>query len=216
MSLAACGVELILLDEFHHFADRNQPKLMYRVADWLKVLIAETHIPVVLFGLESCLDVFKHNEQLARRFSARFALNPFDWDDDQSRKDFRGFLKTVAKKLPFRRVPLFHERELAFRLYVASGGCLGYLMRIIRGAALGAIEDGRDAVDEADVERAYVEEVWDAELQPANPFSKEFDVVKAEKDREHQKARERFIRKATAPSPDRASARAALRGRRAA
>jgi Cdc6-like AAA superfamily ATPase len=37
--LKACRVELIFLDEFHHFIDRESDKVLKNVCDWLKNLI---------------------------------------------------------------------------------------------------------------------------------------------------------------------------------
>ena len=68
--LAACKVELIVLDEFHHFIDRESQRVLRNVCDWLKNLILNTRIPVVLFGLPESKRILEFdNSQLSRRFT---------------------------------------------------------------------------------------------------------------------------------------------------
>src|ERR1051326_1538106 len=43
--------ELIILDEFQHFIDRDSLKVLKTISDWLKLLIDNTKIPVILMGM---------------------------------------------------------------------------------------------------------------------------------------------------------------------
>lgn len=45
--LKSCQVELIMLDEFQHFIDRDSLKILQTVSDWLKDLLNETKIPLI-------------------------------------------------------------------------------------------------------------------------------------------------------------------------
>ncbi len=77
--LEVCKVELLVLDEFQHFQDRDSQKVLKTVSDWLKLLMEETGIPIVLIGLpysHTILDTHG-NEQLKRRFATRLTLGPF-------------------------------------------------------------------------------------------------------------------------------------------
>jgi len=80
-----CEVELIILDEFQHFDDRQSKNVLKTVSDWLKNLINETRVPIVLVGMPGCESVLenKGNEQLKRRFSSREHIEPFRWDTDE-------------------------------------------------------------------------------------------------------------------------------------
>jgi Cdc6-like AAA superfamily ATPase len=62
--LKDCEVELIMLDEFHQFIDRDSYSILYGTADWLKNLIDYTKIPVALWGLSYSSIILKANEQL--------------------------------------------------------------------------------------------------------------------------------------------------------
>src|SRR5947209_17585398 len=98
--------ELIILDEFQHFIDRDSLKVLKTISDWLKLLIDNAKIPVILMGMpysRIILDT-RGNEQLKRRFSLRRLIEPFGWGgakDEQ--KDFRSFLKLVDEEMPFNK-----------------------------------------------------------------------------------------------------------------
>ena len=98
--LAACKVELIVLDEFHHFIDRESQRVLRNVCDWLKNLILNTRIPVVLFGLPESKRILKvDNSQLSRRFTYRHELIPFPYSES-GMELFRQFLSNIEGQLP--------------------------------------------------------------------------------------------------------------------
>ncbi len=77
--LKATEVELIIIDDFHRIAEqlKTKVKVNYDVADWLKMLISSTNIPVVSFGLpELSQEILNVNCQLNRRFMAKTTLAP--------------------------------------------------------------------------------------------------------------------------------------------
>lgn len=100
--------ELIILDEFQHFIDRDSLKVLKTISDWLKLLIDNSKLPVVLMGMpysHLILDT-RGNEQLRRRFSLRKSIEPFGWgEQDEEQEDFRNFLKLVDAELPFNIAP---------------------------------------------------------------------------------------------------------------
>lgn len=76
--IAACEVELIILDEFQHFDDRQSRNVLKTISDWLKNLINQCTVPIVLVGMPGCESVLdqKGNEQLKRRFASRHEILP--------------------------------------------------------------------------------------------------------------------------------------------
>jgi hypothetical protein len=68
--LIHCGVELTVLDEFHHLFDGDRAKVMTKSSQWLKVLIVNTGLPVVVCGMPEaeCVLSAEHTE---RRFKQR-------------------------------------------------------------------------------------------------------------------------------------------------
>ncbi len=121
------GTRMVMIEEFQHFYDRGTHKIMHHVADWLKVLIDEACLTLVVSGLPSCRIVINQNEQLARRFLAPIQLPRFDWRNIQQREQFIGILAAFHKEFSkVYKVPVFHSQQVAFRFYCASGGLLGY------------------------------------------------------------------------------------------
>jgi hypothetical protein len=133
--LKACQVELIFLDEFHHFIDRESDKVLKNVCDWLKNLILNTKIPIVLFGLpESEKILTVDNWQLSRRFNYRHSL-------------IRQFLSDVESQLPLATKSELAEKSLSERIYYATDGTIGHVMTLIRKGATLAIEQDLDRLD---------------------------------------------------------------------
>ncbi len=138
-----CKVELLILDEFQHLVDARSPKKLSNVADWLKSLINDTHIPVILLGMPWCSDLLRQNPQLQRRFMATEELKAFSWGDTpSSQEEYRLFLATTDKQLPFGERSFLADREIAYRFYCATRGNVGATMSIIRWACRLALFEG--------------------------------------------------------------------------
>lgn len=170
--LKQCGVELIILDEFQHFQDRDSNKVLRTISDWLKVLMDETGVPIVLIGMpysENVLDAPGH-EQLRRRFPTRIQLNPFTWSTADGRMEFRKFLKGIDDALPFPQPSHLADLELAFRCYSVCQGIIGPLMTVIRRAAYLALEKSLDCLSLDILAQAYDERVAANNPGRNNPF----------------------------------------------
>ena len=76
--LSRCGVQLIVFDEFHHLFDLERARVMTKAAQWLKVLIVNTRIPVVVCGMPEAEHVLRA-EHTERRFKERLTLRCFTW-----------------------------------------------------------------------------------------------------------------------------------------
>jgi Cdc6-like AAA superfamily ATPase len=139
-----CGVQLIILDEFQHFVDKDSWKVLKRVSDWLKNLIDETGVPVVLIGMPYAVEILGSpgNEQLQRRFAVRAPLDPFVWGTPDERTEFRAFLKAVDDQLPLNEPSRLSDPLTAFRFYCATNGRIGKVMKVIRRATELALDRG--------------------------------------------------------------------------
>ena len=75
---------MLILDEFQHFIDRDSAKVLKTVSDWLKTLILDTNLPIILIGLPEAEQILQLNchSQLSRRFANRCYLGPFVWQPD--------------------------------------------------------------------------------------------------------------------------------------
>jgi hypothetical protein len=167
-----CGIELIFLDEFQHFIDRDSKRVLKTISDWLKNLMDSTKRPIILVGMpysHGVLDV-EGNEQLKRRFSVRVSLEPFIWKDTKDRKDFLKFLQIVDQKLPLNEWSYLSKTNMAFRLYVASDGIVSELMKLIRRATVIALDLSNEWLDLDVLNLAYEDCLASNAPEKENPF----------------------------------------------
>ncbi len=52
---------MLILDEFQHFIDRDSAKVLKTVSDWLKTLILDTNLPIILIGLPEAEQILQLN-----------------------------------------------------------------------------------------------------------------------------------------------------------
>lgn len=167
-------VEILIIDEFQHFVDRKLLNEFGKAADWLKSLINAANIPVVIFGLPRSVQVLEINEQLRRRFSSRYQMRAFDFENDEQRKEFKGVLKGIQKVLPLKCETNLHEHNLALKFYFASDGIFDYLIKIIDGALEVAETADLNTLTMSMLAEAFVNKVWDECPEHLNPFSEKF------------------------------------------
>ena len=167
-----CQVELIFLDEFHHFIDSDSNKVLKNVCNWLKTLILETKIPIVLFGLpESEKILTVDNWQLSRRFNYRHSLIPFP-RTESGLELFRQFLSDVESQLPLLKESELAEKLLSERIYYATDGTIGHVMTLIRKGATLAIEQDLDRLDLSILGVVYDKHLrHDKSFKKTDPFS---------------------------------------------
>jgi Bacterial TniB protein len=171
------GTRMVMIDEFQHFYDRGKRQIMLHVADWLKVLIDETRSTLVVAGLPSCRVVINENEQLARRFMASIQLPRFSWTDPRQRGEFISILEEyhnqIAKDF---KVPALHSDEMAFRFFLATGGLMGYLSKLLRTTLRDAADRKRVSITLEDLNLAHARAMWfDPTVQEQlKPFERGF------------------------------------------
>jgi hypothetical protein len=166
----ACGTELVILDEFQHFIDRDSRKILETVSDWLKELLNETRIPVVLIGLPSSVQVLDANEQLRRRFGLKLSIDPFGWDTPEQRTEFRKFLRVIDDKLPLTERANLADEEMAYRFFCASEGVIAYVMKIVRAATCLAIDRSARTLTLEILAETYEERLGTNGPAKKNPF----------------------------------------------
>jgi Bacterial TniB protein len=170
--LEDCQVELIFLDEFHNFKDLDSDKVLKNVCDWLKNLILNTKIPIVLFGKEGSEDILKaDNLHLSRRFNYRHSLIPFP-RTESGLELFRQFLSDVESQLPLAYRSVLAEKSLSERIYYATDGTIGHVMTLIRKGATYTIEQDLDRLDSNTLGFIYDKHLrHDKSSKMTDPFS---------------------------------------------
>lgn len=166
------GTRLLIFDELQNLIDRDSDILCFKASDWLKQLINKAKIPIVIVGLKRTEDLFLFNEQLRRRFTEAYIMEPFDWNDPEKRKMLKGFLKAIQNKISFEEGLKIYSHEMAFRFYCATGGLAGYVMSIVREAKRLACETGELCqINMNHLARAYTNAVCGNRMVMVNPFS---------------------------------------------
>jgi hypothetical protein len=171
---------ILALDEFQHFYDKTTRRVQHHVADWLKVLVDDAQVGLIVTGLPSCLSVIQQNEQLSGRFMAPVRLHRFDWMNDDDRSDFIGILDGMRAALQEFDMPDVASDEMAFRFYCATGGLIGYVSKVLKQAVWNAVDTGRKTITLADLSDAYVEAVIANQqkvLTVLNPFTPDFGAA---------------------------------------
>ena len=177
--LKAANTRVVSIDEFQHFVDKSSFKVLHHVADWLKVLVDQAKVGLIVAGLPRCQAVIEQNEQLRGRFLAPVKMPRFDWTDEESRSQFVAVLASFQESIDrFFDVPRFDTANLAFRIYVGCGGLVGYVAKFLDQLVWNAAESGTKAIMLADFHAAHAEAVWkdEAKCHGPSPFSEEFDA----------------------------------------
>ncbi len=168
---------LLVIDEFQHFYDKVTTKVQHHVSDWLKVLIDDAAISLIVVGLPSSMQVIDQNEQLRGRFTCVMHMHRFRWDDERSRNEFIAILQAMRKGLQQYEMPDLHNREIAFRFYCASGGLIGYVSKILKEATWQANTENSTIITMQALAIAYENALWrDRIATPLNPFDLRFDT----------------------------------------
>jgi hypothetical protein len=155
------GTRMVMIDEFQHFVDQGTDRVIHHVADWLKRLIDDTRATIIISGVPSCMAVMDQNAQLAGRFSAPIVMPRFDWDKPTDREQFRaivrGFYKGVSKDFV---LPDLTDNQMDFRFYVATGGLVGYLVRLLKQALRNSTDSGDFTLTMNDLHVAHMQAIW--------------------------------------------------------
>lgn len=154
--------KVVMLDEFQHFQDKASEKICYEVADWLKILVDDTKVALVVAGLPSCQAVISQNEQLAGRFNAAVRMPRFDWAVQAQRDEFVAILHCFYQSMRKHfDVFDFSEQPTAFRLYCGTGGLIGYVSKLLRAVVRNAISTGKIVITYQDLATAYANSIWE-------------------------------------------------------
>lgn len=169
---------MIMVDEFQHFYDKEQHRVMHHVADWFKVLVDRCKVALVVSGLPSSQFVLNLNEQLAGRFMSPIRIPRFDWKDDELREEFIGILEAFDSGLKQFCFPVLDSDEMSFRFYCATGGLIGYLAKILRQAVWNSLDNDMNQITLDDLAIAYQESVYkdEKDMGLPNPFDRGFTV----------------------------------------
>ena len=176
--IKGCGVEVILLDEFHNLIETRSYEVLEEAVRWLKFLVnALEDIPIVLFGLPYSKVILNCDDQLNRRFMIRRMIEPFRILKKEDREIYRIFLKRISLNLPFEKKVALEKEEFSLRLSAFSKGNIGRLKNILDFAVEEAIEN-----DDNELTLEHLSAAFDFYMQCGDDNLDEIDVTEKLKD----------------------------------
>ena len=92
-------VRMIIIDEFQHLIDKGTSKIAYEATDWLKGIVNECNVSLVVSGLPNAINVFDRNKQFRGRFNAPIELPVYDWRNADHRREFASVLGSFNQEL---------------------------------------------------------------------------------------------------------------------
>lgn len=195
--LSESGVQLIILDEFQHLysvgaarhGDACRP--LREVQDWIKSLLNNTKVPIVLVGMPECETLLNCEPQIARRFPYVFKLSPFSMESDEKIQIFAEFCNALSIEIT-NRVPGFGDfvdfsepsHFNLYRLHAATEGKPSAIKSLMMKATHIALDENRPEVTLLEFAKAYDGPLGSSKSQirarfPGNPFSASIDQVMA-------------------------------------
>lgn len=176
------GVLLLLLDDLQHMVDKKTDFAVYEAADCLKEIVTTSKISLIGAGLYDAITVVRSNEQLIRRHLSPIVMPRFDWADHKSRECFAGLLKGFRLNLPELDMPELESAEMAFRIYLSSGGLVGLVANLLQQVVWDAVDKQTSIIRLDDFAIAHTKAAFDGDDQ-YNPFLPRLDLAKGVEDR---------------------------------
>lgn len=155
LQLEKCECKMLVLDEFQHLCDKGQNVTLKRTTDNLKALVEPNKWALVASGLSESRRVIDSDPQLEGRFDAEVEIPRFDWLDSTLNSQFRGVIASFEASLSPFDFPSFSDDSIALRIYLATGGLMGLIVKLLHRAIEDAIRDDRLAINLKHLEQAF-------------------------------------------------------------
>lgn len=131
---------MLILDEVHTINNGSAAKRM-DVMNELKMLSNVLHIPLVLVGTRTALQLLTLDSQYSSRFEV---VSLPKWSIDV---DFQRFLKSFESVLPLKNASKLYSPELTTLIHEISAGNTGNMEHLLRECAREAIRTGAEVID---------------------------------------------------------------------
>jgi Bacterial TniB protein len=165
--LCDVGCDLVLVDELHNL--NLATRAGAEVSDQLKYFSERIPATFVYAGIDverAGLLSGTRGRQIASRFST-LSTQPFAYGTQIQRDNWRSLVLTFEQSLPLHQhQPGTLARHGEF-LYRRTGGMLGSLSHLIRGAAVDAIHDGAEKITKAHLEAILLDHQAENGSEPA-------------------------------------------------
>lgn len=176
VNMERSGSVMAFLDDLHHFIDKRQRIALFAATDYLKAFVSMHNIVLVCIGLPETRLVIRSNEQLRTRSQTPLELQRFDWMNAESQDAFVSVLNSFQDVLAGYELPELASADVSIRIFLATGGLIRYVSRILSRAVRTAIDKGTVLITLGDIETAWAREVDGANEEFPNPFDRSFKL----------------------------------------
>lgn len=145
--LRQARARMLILDEVHTVNNGSAAKRMDFMNE-LKMLSNILHIPLVLVGTRTALQLLTLDSQYSSRFEVVSLPN---WGVDAG---FQRFLKSFESVLPLKSASKLYSPDLTTLIHAISGGNTGNIERLLQECAREAISSGAEVIDRALLEKS--------------------------------------------------------------
>jgi len=176
------SVELVFIDEFQQFVDKDNVRVLQNQCDWVKDLIDNSKWKrcFVFAGMPWVANILRksENEQLSRRIPIRLEITPFGWTGEEQSMAFRAFLKMLEGQLPLQERSRLASRATGFRVFCATNGRVGKVMNLVRRAAELAVLNEASCIDLSMLRTAYNDRLRAEHPNRINPFDTDVESLR--------------------------------------
>lgn len=166
--LRRAEVQFVIFDEAQELFPEKNKKILAFSRALLRKMLNLKQFNIVCIGLPETYSIIAEDPQLIGRGGLEYKwLSPYDWNDPADQQNFRALCHKFDVEMPFEKSG-FGTQDVAYRLFQASGGCIGHLKNYLIDAGNRAIADGS-----AQVQLRHFAEAFDARKRPGeifNPF----------------------------------------------
>lgn len=174
--LVGCKTKVILIDEMQHYVDYRGIIAVAQMGDWLKEVLEDLEVSVVLVGLPRTQLVLRSNNQMRRRINIQYEIQPFEIKTKPGQQELLRYLRRLESLLPFTEPQRVSTNELLLPLWYASNGLTDYLNKLVGLAGDIATASGHAFLTREHLRQAFQEYIWPNAANEDNPFHADFRV----------------------------------------
>jgi len=175
--LKACKVQMILIDEMNHLVDKGLFKTHHLIADWLKLLSDDIHIPIVFAGIPRATLLLYTNDQLRGRFREVVEIAPFSVETKSGLLEFRNVLKSYETMASAYVKIDFSSVKMARRMIFATAGRMREIRRLIFRVVKLACKTNPPRASMATFSEAFRQVIYPGAPDTRDPFTSKFEKI---------------------------------------
>lgn len=166
-AVSRLGVKFLVIDEFHHYAEKGAKANALDAANAVKNFVDQTGLSCILPGLPSTMDLLNRDEQLRARALAPYHFLPYVWAIESHRLSFESVLADILGHLEESGFAFSVPPDFAVRVYTSSGGRIGMVVKLLNEAC--DLARASKLINAAVMRKAHGQAVRH-ETESANPF----------------------------------------------